>query len=135
MKRTGNAANPARFRRPLHFVVEKFVVEKHVACRTENGALMPRDEATGAVAIASDRTFPARRAAWSPPGPREARPDGRLRRNPPSWRFMTADHDPPYELAAELAADCGRCSPVPHLPSKSDGKDRANGRAGRERKR
>src|SRR5882724_1998375 len=64
MKRTGNAANPARFPRPLHFVVEKFVVEKHVACRAENGALMPRAEATGAVAIASDRTFPARRAAW-----------------------------------------------------------------------
>src|SRR5882724_8566071 len=131
MKRTGNAANPARFPRPLHLVVEKFVVEKFVAYRAENGALMPRAEATGAVAIASDRTFPARRAAWSPPGPREARPDGRLRRNPPSWRFITADHDPPYELAA----DCGRCSPVPHFAVKSDDKDRANGRAGRERER
>src|SRR5229473_1499680 len=34
MKRKGNAANPARFLRPLHFAVEK-----HVAYRTENGAL------------------------------------------------------------------------------------------------
>jgi hypothetical protein len=37
MKRTGNAANPARFPRPLHFAVEK-----HVAYRTENGALYGR---------------------------------------------------------------------------------------------
>src|SRR5882757_9205632 len=105
MKRTGNAANPARFRRPLHFVVEKFVVEKHVACRAENGALMPRAEATGAVAIASDRTFPARRAAWSPPGPREARPDGRLRRNPPSWRRRRIAMRPAsYQVAPEMNA-------------------------------
>src|SRR5260370_9841647 len=110
MKRTGNAANPARFPRPLHFVVEKFVVEKHVACRAENGALMPRAEATGAVAIASDRTSPARRAAWSPPGPREARPDSRLRRNPPSWRFITAGPDSPPPPAAA----CGALSPLPH---------------------
>jgi hypothetical protein len=25
------------------------------------------------------------------------------RRNPPSWRFMTADHDPPYELRRQRA--------------------------------
>jgi hypothetical protein len=43
------------------------------------------------------------RRAWSPPGPRKARPDGRLRRNPPSPRFITADHDPPYELALSWA--------------------------------
>src|SRR6266702_4272209 len=29
---------------------------------------------------------------WSPPGSREARPDGRLRRNPPSWQLR--GHDP-----------------------------------------
>src|SRR5712691_1473695 len=36
MERQGNAANPARFLRPLHVAVEK-----HVAYRTENGALRP----------------------------------------------------------------------------------------------
>jgi hypothetical protein len=51
MKRTGNAANPARFPRPLHFVVEKFVVEKHVAYRTENGALYSRPKGMPAVSI------------------------------------------------------------------------------------
>src|SRR5258708_5829266 len=32
---------------------------------------------------------------WSPPGSREARPDGRLRRNPPSWQLR--GHDPSYD--------------------------------------
>jgi len=40
----GNAANPARFLRPLHFAVEK-----HVAYRTENGALYGRPNGMPAV--------------------------------------------------------------------------------------
>jgi hypothetical protein len=47
MKRTGNAANPARFPRPLHFAVEK-----HVAYRTENGALYGRPNGMPAVSAA-----------------------------------------------------------------------------------
>jgi hypothetical protein len=53
MKRTGNAANPARFPRPLDFAVEK-----HVAYRTENGA--PYDRPNGMPAGVS-RSFPSLR--------------------------------------------------------------------------
>src|SRR3569833_263881 len=36
----------------------------------------------------------ARRAGWS------------RRRNPPSWRYETADHDPPYELKEKSLSPC-----------------------------
>jgi hypothetical protein len=48
MERQGNAANPARFLRPLHFAVEK-----HVAYRTENGALYGRPNGMPAVSVCS----------------------------------------------------------------------------------
>jgi len=48
MKRQGNAANPARFLRPLHFAVEKYF-----AYRTENGALYGRPNGMPAVSVRS----------------------------------------------------------------------------------
>jgi hypothetical protein len=50
-----------------------------------------------------------RRTGWSPPGPRKARPDDRLRRNPPSWRFITADRDPPYALKKPQVRPSWQC--------------------------
>ncbi|HXQ03475.1 MAG TPA: hypothetical protein VN831_01805 [Bradyrhizobium sp.] len=52
MKRKGNAANPARFLRPLHFAAEK-----HVAYRTENGALYRRPNGMPAVSVCSNQAF------------------------------------------------------------------------------
>jgi hypothetical protein len=46
MKRECNAASPARFLRPLHFAVEKYV-----AYRTENGALYDRLNGMPAVSV------------------------------------------------------------------------------------
>jgi hypothetical protein len=47
----------------------------------------------------------ARRADWSPPGPRNARPDGRLWRNPPLDGNEEAGYgfayNPPCELDAK----------------------------------
>src|SRR5450631_1028850 len=53
---------------------------------------------------ATVRRAPARRAGWS------------RRRNPPSWGFKTADHDPPYARYASVWLSVPSDEPTPSAP-------------------